>query len=552
VQFVIEVEGQNQPQVKAPSLGGLVNLRVIGGPSTNSSFVWSGGRATSTFQLIYTLLAEGPGEASIPGLQVDVDGTTYRTEPIHFKVSDSPNPAPGGAPAPQASPGEEEADVYLRANLSQKEVWVGQAVSLEVELVTAPRISSPRWSQQPSFDSFWVENVDVNPDQEAYRRRIGGRVYTIYPIERKILTPLSAGDFRLEPYVAQMQVRLSGNDLFDLFSRSRSQTIVRKSDPLSLRVKPLPAGAPAGFSGAVGRFTLDVAADRVDAAVGDAVALRVTVEGDGSLRSIEAPQLEAPPEVNLFKPEPLDSVSLAEGGMKARKSWEWIVVPLAPGELKLPEIAFAYFDPEDGQYRVARSEPPTLVVRRGEEQAESPLARGAVRQQRHDLAFIKPLRGELSQGRLHAQQRGAFWASVVTPFVLLPLWVAVGRKRARLARDHGLLRSRKARARARKRLQAARRKSDPSDAQGFHEEVARALVGYIADRFDRSASGITYDQADDLLVSRGVDATVRRRFRSALESCDFARFVPAAGKAERRAELLQEADGIIDQLERVL
>ena len=80
-----------------------------------------------------------------------------------------------------------------------------------------------------------------------------------------------------------------------------------------------------------------------------------------------------------------------------------------------------------------------------------------------------------------------------------------------------------------KRLRAAEKMDETSSAE-FHEEVARALVEYIADGFDRSAAGLTYEMADELLASRGLDPELRRRFRSCLESCDFARFVPASAR----------------------
>jgi hypothetical protein len=35
-----------------------------------------------------------------------------------------------------------------------------------------------------------------------------------------------------------------------------------------------------------------------------------------------------------------------------------------------------------------------------------------------------------------------------------------------------------------------------------------------------------------------------------LETCDFARFVPSAAASERRAEVLAEAEELIDQLEK--
>jgi hypothetical protein len=82
--------------------------------------------------------------------------------------------------------------------------------------------------------------------------------------------------------------------------------------------------------------------------------------------------------------------------------------------------------------------------------------------------------------------------------------------------------------------------------------VARALVEYVADRFDRSPAGLTYDVADELLVARGVDAALRLRYRTCLETCDFARFVADSGGAERKAQTLEEARQIVDHLEKAL
>jgi hypothetical protein len=119
-----------------------------------------------------------------------------------------------------------------------------------------------------------------------------------------------------------------------------------------------------------------------------------------------------------------------------------------------------------------------------------------------------------------------------------------------LRSDRGRSRARKAAAVARKRLRAARRRRDRADSAEFHEDVARTLVEYVADRFDRAAAGLTYELADELLAGRNVPQDLRRRFRSCLETCDFARFVPASAKPERRTEVLEQASKLIDDLER--
>ena len=85
----------------------------------------------------------------------------------------------------------------------------------------------------------------------------------------------------------------------------------------------------------------------------------------------------------------------------------------------------------------------------------------------------------------------------------------------------------------------------------FLPVLALFLVsGLVADRFNRSATGLTYDLADELLSQRNVDVELRRRYRACLETCDFARFVPASAKSERRSEVLEQALALLAELER--
>jgi hypothetical protein len=76
-------------------------------------------------------------------------------------------------------------------------------------------------------------------------------------------------------------------------------------------------------------------------------------------------------------------------------------------------------------------------------------------------------------------------------------------------------------------------------------------VDYVADRANRSASGLTYDQLEDILGAKGVPAETRRRYRSCLEACDFARFVPESGRPQAVADLAAEAKALLHALEEV-
>jgi hypothetical protein len=553
-QFIIQIEGEANPQVTPPRISGLQNVSIISGPNSSSRFYWSNGKASSNFQLVYTMLAEGPGPASIPALELQVNARTYRTEPLSLQVAAGPSRP---QPQPSQEGGQQQQsdtyDVFIVAKLGADEVWVGQPVPLTVTLLASQRVSNLVWRQEPSFSNAWVESLEVNPDDDAYRTVVEGRTYTAYPVVRKVLIPPGPGPIEIEPYVAQISVREGGQDLFDLFSFGRAQTIVRRSEKLTLNVRQLPPGEPEGFGGAVGSFKLRASFDRQQALVNDAVALKATVEGEGILSSVDPPTFTPSADLKVFDPRVVETHRSARGKMISKKSWEWLIVPLVPGELQLPELHFAYFDPAREEYRVAGSGSLQLSVQK-DDSGSTPSAppRGDIQLQRRDLAFIKVLRGNLSELHPRIHRQSLFLLLLCLPLLVVPLFIIFGRRRARRQQDLGLARSRKARSRAKRRFRNARRKLEHADAAAFHEDVARSLVDYIADRFNRSAAGLTYDLAEELLASRGIAPELSRRFRSCLESCDFARYVPAASQQSRRAELLEEAVQVVEQLGKTL
>lgn len=555
IRLVIQVQGSSSAQVVPPRLPKLTNLTVLNGPNTQTNISWINGRTSATYELSYTLMADAAGPAEIPALEVSVDGRVYRTEPFRLEVTK----APTGPPAPGSSRGEggeassaADAAVFLQAKLGATEVWVGQPVPLNVTLYAQPRITGFNWRKQPDFANFWVETVDFDADAEATRTRINAQPYVAYPVDRRVLIPPGAGSYELEPYVGQIQVRLSPSDPFDWFRFGRAESILRRTEPLKLTVKPLPErGRPDDFSGAVGKYTLRAALDRDEARVDDAVALKATVRGEGALRSVGPPTLEAPVDLKVFDAQVKESSVRTQGGkIISSKTWEWIVVPMTPGEVRLPELRFAYFEPDKAVYEIATVGGLKLSVMRSEGAPDGTVARGGIQLQRRELAFIKPLRGSLQEGHARAHQGSVFRVLLLLPLGLAPLLAVLGRQRARLRQDRGLARGRKARARARKRLASVRRRIGLTDSATFHEEIARTLVEYLADRCNRSAAGLTYEGADQMLSERDIEPALRRRFRSCLETCDFVRFVPSATQTERREEVLAEASALVEELER--
>ena len=119
------------------------------------------------------------------------------------------------------------------------------------------------------------------------------------------------------------------------------------------------------------------------------------------------------------------------------------------------------------------------------------------------------------------------------------------RARSRLS----LSRRRKARRAALRRLHRAENDSELEDIRAFYRNVAQALTEFVADKFGRPPTGLTYDRIAGLLAERSVPDRVGRSYLKVLEECDCARFSPGAATTASRAELLERARGAVTELE---
>jgi hypothetical protein len=126
------------------------------------------------------------------------------------------------------------------------------------------------------------------------------------------------------------------------------------------------------------------------------------------------------------------------------------------------------------------------------------------------------------------------------------------RRREQLAANAGLFRRRRASREARRRLKRARSLAAPGREAAFFAEVDRAVTGYVADKFDASAAGLTRERMAELLEARGVPEDLRRRTFTCLERCDFGRFAAREAGRDQVKALLGQAEEVVSGLERHL
>lgn len=562
-QLTITVSGRDSNDAEVPRLPRFHSFRVVAGPSVSTSYQWINGRSSSSKSFIYVLLPEKEGEYTLDPVEVSVGGKVYKTQPVAVRVtaaSSAPPPARDRISDPFAEddiqarrsiPGGEE--VFVLAEPDRTTVYVGQQVTLAYHLLTQVGVTGLQLQESPPLTGFWVEDLKVDPNPNARRRFMNGREYLDYAVKKQALFPNSPGRVTIEPSTFAISVRTPG-DIFGFLTQA--QTVYRKTREVEVTVKPLPReGRPAQFNGAVGSFSLTSSLDRKEAATGDAVALVISLAGKGNLKTVPDPALPPMPDFTIYSSKRSEQARPADGDAVAgEKTWEYVVVPKAPGSQKIPSLSLSYFDPDRDRYVTLTTPELELKVQKGGGSDTlltglSGMTKQNLKRQGSDINFIKLSTADLRRGNQPIFHSTWFYLAAG-----IPLLVNVGaylyqRERRRESSDLVLARSRRARRTALRRMKEAE-KAGRVDPRRFYDGAALALSRYLTDRFNLPEIAVTADSLEKSLAERSVDPRTAKEVMDCLQRCDYGRFVSASGSPDQMRDLLRKVRSVIETLER--
>lgn len=317
-----------------------------------------------------------------------------------------------------ARPAAAQEGVGFRAALSPDTVFVGQQASYSLTVTVPPEVRQ-RLRRNPVFIppearamlSYDLPMAKVDPTRE------GSEVHVF----RRALFPLTAGRYAIG--AAQLTYALPQSASF--FSREEERSL--RAEPMTLiAIDPPAAGRPAGWGGAVGRWSVAARVEAPAPRVGDPFVLTMRVEGTGNATLLPRPAIGIPWANVVAEDERvvLDSTPTALAGAK---EFAWLVTPRVPGPLVIPALEYAYFDPALRRYAIARTAPITVRVRPGDLVSVPPRVTTAAGDS------LLTLRPRLAGARPAAPWFAAWgWIALLAP---LPwAWVAWRRKRPRAPR----------------------------------------------------------------------------------------------------------------------
>ncbi|MBS1262023.1 MAG: hypothetical protein MAG453_01361 [Calditrichaeota bacterium] len=573
--FVYRVVVTGSGTLPTPSNNIPSAFQILSGPNSNFSMEFVNGRMSSSRTLSYRLRAMRRGEHTIPAPIVKDGGRSISGNPVTVRVDvpagageGQPDQQPSGEPDTRgASPGsgtiprDELKPIFLRAQVNRDEVWLQQALVVRLTLYFQPSVNTFDVQKLPSTEGFWSEEWKVPNPPPVVERRVHGRLYNAAEIHRLVLFPTRTGELTIGPMDLVVQYRDSRRrtrrGFFDsIFDDMLEQTSVR-SNPVTVHVKPLPGeGKPAGFENIVGDWRINSELDTDTARVNESVTLTATISGEGNVGFLPAPELEVPPDIELYEPEVQQNKRVVNGVVRGEKTFTWLLIPRRTGVQEIPPVEMSYFDPKRERYSTIRGEVPELAVlpafgwaasERSREGAPAP-----VQSLSREIRWIMDTAPTLTRARRPLHMRAEYWGAYVLPALVVIAGAVVRRRRNRLAGQESLQRSRRAAKRAIAVLKDARVRLGEGDVGAGYDALARGIIGYLSDRLALPSASLDERTRARVLAEIGISQSSRDELHEILALCDTARFSPHGRDADTLQDLIERTQNWVISLDRAL
>jgi hypothetical protein len=211
------------------------------------------------------------------------------------------------------------------------------------------RLRQPPTLSPPALPGVWSTPRTSVPGAVA-SRTVDGELYDLF-VGFQTVYPLNPGVLRIP------SARLSWTEPASRQFAAEDRRRAEESGPVSMVVRALPdAGRPPGFGGPVARgLRLEYRLGQGAGRAGAVMPVEIVLNGAGNLPLWPAPRVEWPPAARVYEEGSESSPRLIGQRIGGNRRFKYAVVPDSAGSLPLPPLEYAYFDPGDAQYKVARA-----------------------------------------------------------------------------------------------------------------------------------------------------------------------------------------------------
>ena len=519
------------------------DFEVLMGPSQSTSYssTFINGKSSSetTVTFTYVLMPKKEGTFNIAPATVKVNGANYTSNGLAIKVLPPDEASKQEVENTEASGTISNDRLFVKMDVAKRNVYEQEGFLVTFKVYSLENFSITNL-KYPEFEGFLVQEVDLPQEKQLTLENYNGRNYQSAVMRQVILYPQRSGEITIGSgrYDALVRVRMrqgGGGSIFDSFFDSfRDVSKILTTAPVTINVKPLPAGKPASFSGAVGSFSMTSEISSNSVKADEAVTVKVKITGNGNVKLVKNPEVTFPNDFDVYDPKVDNNIKTTTAGVSGTKTIEYMAIPRYGGDFEIPAIAFSYFDIKSETYKTITSEPYKLHVEKSEGgDGSAPVVsnftnRESVRYLGQDIHYLKTKGFSfIETGEDIFFGSFSYYLCYLLPAILFIVFFIVYRKKVKENADIARVRTKKANKMAVKRLKNAGKLMQANKKEEFYEEVLRALWGYLSDKLSIPQSDLTKDNVEVELTKYGVDEALMKEFMDILNTCEFARYAPS-------------------------
>ena len=434
----IRVSGDEDFEVapKVPQVPGLELLNSwAGGKQSSSSMSVINGSAKFSKSVSqdynYQFSPQKEGHFLIPVIDIELNGNSYKTNPIRIDVAEEYRnsrklPKKGQAGRPQFPPGfgdEDDEGVNPFNNqqipdaedlfsqlMKQRQRMFGQLPNQGKGFGTGQNAAPipQRKLDVNMSDAFFVYlDLDKTEVYEGEQITANWYIYTRGSLEsldrvkfpdlkgfwKEIIEEVPSLQFTPEVVNGVMynKALLASHALFPIkagtavldefrvkgkvrtqtqFGWGQSHEFTKNSKRTTIKVLPLPQeGRTIHFSGAVGSYRVTVKGDGNTFPAQQPFSIKVRFEGIGNAKLIDLPPIQWPDGLEIFDTK--NESKFFKNG-QSYKEFEILAIPRREGEMSIPALNFSFFDPAQKKYVTQSSEEIKLKITAGQAQPTNP------------------------------------------------------------------------------------------------------------------------------------------------------------------------------------
>ncbi len=314
--------------------------------------------------LSYQFVAGKPGVFTLPSVPIRVGNKVIKTNAVQLTVKKREF-------SDQGKKLTLDELIFLRVfyddqPLQPKQLYLGQELNLKIKLYVDQRLKIyiDKFNQNNSFTSgqnyfpnIKIENAIYSKftyEQESseIRNSLRFRVFTYHASISGVELGKIKGVIEhtvpiLDPN--QQNSRRNSHDPFgDFFSfsrRNKFSTHTTRSAVNDIEIKQIPNddAAEGSYLGLIGNWQVDLKPDKKELSVGEDVTLKLSIKGQGNIKTLIQPELELPG-FRIYPPEITRITSQV-----SRVEIKWVIIPLNK-ESQIPLLQFNTFDSKSGKF----------------------------------------------------------------------------------------------------------------------------------------------------------------------------------------------------------